>query len=624
MTILRYPQTQLDRDTGASADGAPRHGVGPLLAGGVLALGIALASGLLLSRVASPAGQSVSACALAAVLMVAYSFAKPGTLHTQTVVFAGLASACTVLTAWYFQWVIPWVSFPADMWIWSESDFVNDIIKVRTGYPLYTAESNNESFDYNPGAQVLTYLLASIVGHGTSVPAYRGIQVLYTALAALVGMLAVHRLIRLAGIGDVHISPWTWGAGVTTFLFLLAVNSITNPFVHLLHNDSLAQLISVTAFCLTVYYAGSRSTTLLVCMAIVPVAGFLVKQSCAIWGPLFTLFLIAFDTQRSWKRILLYTGAWSTMLVLVILLCWLVWGEPYVFWTFTVLGSHPVSIRRGLDHVITAWPFLVVGLASGCALLQGSRLRPLLGPWLTWLVLMAVQIYTSSIAFMMNHIGAASVVAGIWGWVALQAIVPDRTALRLWPLVRAAPAVIPLSRSLVVVIVAVLAFGGVGAIALQFRPFPKDAYRYIGEIEQEFQQQDPSQVLLDAGSWIYLRHGIVMKDRAPCIGEKGPQHLGDFQGIIDRISRKTYSKILVRNLHSGNFWYDFAEWERSSGIRNALERNYREVKTIPAVRLARSSHFVLNDYLVAPVSVMVPREQDSQPQHPLQEAEGRK
>jgi hypothetical protein len=87
----------------------------------------------------------------------------------------------------YLYWVAPYVFSPADILIWSEGGFVTDIVKWRTGYPLYSAPQNNESFIYTPGAQLLTYFLAWLVGQATSIPAYRLIQVGFTLLAAVVG-----------------------------------------------------------------------------------------------------------------------------------------------------------------------------------------------------------------------------------------------------------------------------------------------------------------------------------------------------------------------------------------------------------------------------------------------------
>ena len=67
-----------------------------------------------------------------------------------------------------------------------------------------------------------------------------------------------------------------------------------------------------------------------------------------------------------------------------------------------------------------------------------------------------------------------------------------------------------------------------------------------------------------------------------------------------------YRKILVRDLDSPFFIYDWTHWERPSGIRQALEECYQVVRVIPGIEgdvdnLPRINHS-------GPVSVLVPRE----------------
>ena len=47
---------------------------------------------------------------------------------------------------------------------------------------------------------------------------------------------------------------------------------------------------------------------------------------------------------------------------------------------------------------------------------------------------------------------------------------------------------------------------------------------------------------------------------------------GDFSGMLARLNKEEYDKVLVRNLHSGDFWYDHESWSVSSGIRAAWHR----------------------------------------------------
>jgi hypothetical protein len=142
-------------------------------------------------------------------------------------------------------------------------------------------------------------------------------------------------------------------------------------------------------------------------------------------------------------------------------------------------------------------------------------------------------------------------------------------------------------------------------IRLPVGPFSDDAYRYVGEIEKEFAGHAATNVLLDAGSWIYLRNRVVMKDRAPSIGDRGYAEVGNFGPMIERLEQKRYAKILVRNFHSADLWYDHWLWRRSSQIRQALTRSYSEVRTIR--RVAGSERIEELDYLFSDISVLVPK-----------------
>jgi hypothetical protein len=53
--------------------------------------------------------------------------------------------------------------------------------------------------------------------------------------------------------------------------------------------------------------------------------------------------------------------------------------------------------------------------------------------------------------------------------------------------------------------------------------------------------------------------------------------------MLGRIRTRHYEKILVRDLNSPQFLYDYGLWPRSSGVRQALLENYVEVRRIPKV-----------------------------------------
>jgi len=493
------------------------------------------------------------------------------------------------------------VAFPADFLIWSESDFVNDILKLRVGYPLFTPQINNESFTYPPGSQLLTYFFAWLSGHPTSVAAYRTVQVGFTVGAAMVAMACARRILSVAlgtrGVRDARL----WSALWLPFFALLATNPLTNAYVVELHEDGLAQLLSVVAFWLLLRYAMQRERGVLVAMAFVPAAGFLVKQSLIIWGVFYALQLAVFDRPRSLRRFLAFVLGSGALLGGVVLAGYGLWGEPFVYWIFEVLGKHGVSPLRAFDHMRLAWAYFAMALVAGLLLLDRERSRRiLLGPWVAAFALLSIETYTSGVAWMLNHMGPGSLLAGIWFVAAVTALWsaptdsgarPSGAAAWLRPGLAAACGLLLLS--------------GLGLLRIPLPGVPRDARRYAAEIEQEFRGVKPQDVLLDVGSWVYLKPGVVMKDRAPSIGERGYSGTGDFSGILQRIRERRYARIILRGYHQPDFWYDEAIWQRSSGIRAALNDNYREVRTIAAVRPSLPSE--ARSYTLQTVSVLEPR-----------------
>jgi hypothetical protein len=510
-----------------------------------------------------------------------------------------LASVGVLLVACYLYSLIFDILFPADILIWSESEFINDILKFRLGYPIYTAQANNESFIYLPGAQLLTYGLAWLSGHARSLVAYRVIQVGYSLLAAIIAVSCTRQLLDSNSDSRRLKNQLLWGAISLPLLFLIATNSLTNPFTHLLHNDALAQLVTIAAYFLLLRYAITRDKRLLWLMAIIPAAGFWVKQPLAIWAVFYCFQLAVFDRPRSIKRLLVFGLAAFGGISVSMAVGYVLWGGDFTYWIFTVMGKHDLSPLRSFRHALDVWPYIAIGLLGGAVLLRGDNFRRLLGPWLVWLILIFSEIYTSGVAWMLNHIGPGCLIAGVWFVAALIVVWPriseatvSRFKAQEW------------LRAGIGLAILLLMLSGLNIVRVPARSVDDDAYRYVGEIEREFQGHPADKVLLDMGTWIYARDGVVMKDRATNIGDRGLAQIGDFSGIIQRLQEKHYAKILVRNFHSPDFWYDHEMWDKPSGIRQAMMDNYREIGKIEPVGGPKAKSV---GYGFAEISILVPR-----------------
>jgi hypothetical protein len=510
-----------------------------------------------------------------------------------------LVSVLAVLVAIYIFQTVDEVTLPADILIWSESDFVNDMLKHRVGYPLYTEQSNNESFIYTPGAPWLTYQLARLLGSGNAIPEFRLMQVRFTLLAVFLAVFCSYRLVQFSSAASGGRNLKYWGAYGLPFLLLLATNTLTNPFVHNLHNDALALLISIFAYWLVLEYMTSRKRWIVMLMALLPGLSFMVKQSLAVWAVLFMIYLYFVQEPRSLRRVLVFGLFAFGGVGLAVFLGYTIWGEHFIYWTFFVLWEHPRSILRSFQHLLDAWVFFGIGLFAGYVLLRGKRFKSLFWAWFIWLALFMIETQTSGVAWMMNHMGPACVIAGIWFIPAVIRSFPTRIAEPIRDISPQSWLRTALKASLLG-----LLLSGLYVVRVPVKSLPDDVYRYIKEIEHQFSGMQAERVLLDAGTWVYAGEGIIMKDRAPSIGDRGLGEIGDFSGIIGRIEDRYYSKILLRNLNSPDFWYDHYLWKNPSGIREALLENYTESGRIEAV----SSRVFGEDvqYLFQDISILVP------------------
>jgi len=482
-----------------------------------------------------------------------------------------LLTLCAVLLLSIYLFRVSWyVFFPADFLTWSEGDFVMDMLKFSVGYPLFTPQVNNDSFEYVPGAQLLTYALAWLAGKAGSVPFYRVIQVCFTAGAAFLASLCCGRLLRISGANDrsAPVPRWLWNAFWFAALFLIATNSITNLFTHNLHGDALAQLVTMGAYYLLLVYIETRNRWVLAAMSLVAPAGFLVKQSLVAWAGCYAGFLALWG--RSFKRLAIFVAATAGLVGAVTGICYAIWGQPFFFWTMTVLSKNGVSPLRSFQHLLDAWTYFAAGLLGGSVILTAARSKALLGAWLVGMGVLVMETYTSGIAWMLNHMGPGCLIAGVWFLTGV-ALIWERAAGN-WMQAAAAVGVIALM------------FNGMGLIRIPLRPISDDANRYVRDIEHEFQGQRAENILMDTGTWVYWKDRVVMGDRGPGIGDRGRSQIGDFSGILSRIANKRYSKILMRGFHDRDFIYDYYLWPKSSGIRQALLDNYRETGRIPAAQ----------------------------------------
>lgn len=512
-------------------------------------------------------------------------------------VIAALLAAVSFLAIASLAWVSEYLRIPVDLVSFSESPFVDDIIKIRLGLPIYGPVTDNNTYPYTPGTQILTYSIARLLGYATSIPAFRMVQFGYVVLAAIVATATCHQLARGFLRPDEYRHRPLW-IGVWLAVLLLLVNEPSfNPYTHSLHNDGLALLVSMCGFFLIARHHAAPSSWLIAPMAVLPALGFLVKQNQLMWAGVFAIYLAA-SGKAPWRLIGMYLALCVAAVGSVVWGSLLLWGEPFRYWIFSALGDKQVSPMRSMQHLLRAGLFVAAGLWSARVLVLTGMDRGRLAVWGSWALVLAIQAYTSGIGFVMNHMGPGIVLAGCWFLVAV---------VRVWP--RPSPAG-PFWRHSVeqagMAAIVVLLLCGMGLMREPGASVPDDLYRYVAEIEREFSDLPAEQVLMDVGSWIYLREGVLMKDRsAPVslhVGANQPQiNRAALAETIERIESKQYRRILARELDTPRTAYDYQD--RGSGVKDAILQNYRIVRRIPGVEVSRW----WPRHMIAEIVVLEPR-----------------
>lgn len=500
-----------------------------------------------------------------------------GTSHTPrstwSVALLALGAVALALAALYQ--VSFYLRIPVDLLSFAESPFLTDIIKFREGLPLYTPVTDNNSYPYTPGTQILTYAIGSAFGHGTDIPFLRYVQFSYVILASLLAGLFADGLAQLLIPQGRRGSRGLWIASCTSLLFLVALDPRFNNFVHSLHNDGLAMLISMTAAWLAVSHARGARRWHLVAMALLPAFAFLVKQNQLMWAGLFSIYLwFEGTTPKRW--VIAYAVAAGILGVAVMGASVLILGDNFRYWIFGALGEKQVSLARSILHLIWAGLYLTFGLLALVRFVLPARSRAATALWLMTGTMFALTTYTSGLGWTANHMGPAMMLATAWFLVVARDAWPDSVSDRWQALVA------PVAAAGMVLAV----MGGLGVVRLPRNEVSPDLPRYVAAIDKEFEGMDPATVLLDNGSWPYLAKGIVMKDRSSPV----TLHATNNQAFINRpalaetiqrIKERRYRRILARVIDTDQSPYDFHD--RGSGVKTAILENYQIVRRIPGV-----------------------------------------
>lgn len=532
-----------------------------------------------------------------------------------TLALVGVTVLAVALVGAFAIFAWPLLSLPADLLMFSETAFIENVIKLNIGRPLYTPATDSNSIVYPPLAFLATYAVAWPARLTRSVAGLRTIQLGFTLTAAALATITARQL-RAFAFGD---APdrlrGVWIVFTAASLALVATSPRANQFTFALHVDAFGLLVSMTCFWALVSYYRTPAVRWLVALAVLPAVAFMVKQSLAIWLPLAVVAVLA--RSRSIRTALALAVGGATAMAALVGAFHALWGEPFLFWTFEVLSARnllalspaapTISLARAVDHLLRIWPESSIGLFGGYLLLRHrdnlSRLGPLV---LTWLLLVLVESYASASGWgALYHFGPGVLVGAIFLFAAL----PHEWAAAESPAALAWPRAVVFSGGvLAMFLILNVVPNGDPAHPRYARKAgrPADVYRYIDAVDREFQGLPADQVLLGVGSWEYLKADVLQRDRAVSLADQpATGNYANFDVTVGRIRAKTYRKLLLQNFDSPFFWYDWAEWPRSSGFRQAVLDNYVRVRTVDA---AAGSAYLNREILLADtISVFEPK-----------------
>src|SRR5690606_29365380 len=87
--------------------------------------------------------------------------------------------------------------FPWDLYVWAESPFLTDMLKLEQGKPIYGPLADGNSFVYSPGLTYLTYAILKPFGLHLDIRFCRIVTVVIAVLASLIVGFALRRAVRM-------------------------------------------------------------------------------------------------------------------------------------------------------------------------------------------------------------------------------------------------------------------------------------------------------------------------------------------------------------------------------------------------------------------------------------------
>jgi hypothetical protein len=456
--------------------------------------------------------------------------------------------------------------FPWDLFVWAESPFMTNMLKLHNGVPLYTTPADANSFVYSPGLEYLTWALLRPLGLHLDIRFCRLVSV---AVGLLAAWLAARSAVRIALAPGGRAVParaeWVFAGVFTLVVFKNLTADVPHP-------DNLHMLHFAATFLLGVEALRTRSAHWALAAALLAGLAPLTKQ-VAVAGPVGLLGAFLLAGRLRGRTLALCTGvgaaAWVASLALLLV------PEYASFYSFELLSLHPVGPKLfELSSDILLVPHrLLLWVGGVCGVWWYWRPDPALRPYLLlWLGLGLTEVLPGLAGYFKamgtwNNLG----IIDLWLAVGLVPLLarafgeaekvdgpgtPDRIGRRAGVL-----------------------FGAVLLLALLPTRMPPDpALRsYCEQLEQLVGQdlEGGRSVLVAHGAMFGIRNGArdVPLDRANSLVELWVGGQGHRAHTARRLAEAHYDRIYLNSR-----WYGQA-------VERARKDHYRVVGRIPEAPL---------------------------------------
>ncbi len=471
--------------------------------------------------------------------------------------------------------------FPWDLYVWAESPFLTDMIKLDHHLPVFTAPADGNSFVYSPGLEYITYALLKPFGLELDIRFCRLVSVLIGVLAAGCGAMAIRRIARATStLGRSRLFGFvTWGV-----VFLVLSKNFTADIPH---PDNLQALHALLVFWLCLTALETKRFGLAVATMIVAGVGVFTKQVevIAFVGPAAAFALLG---EWGWKRWLLLAGIGVAVAAISLYLLWL---PRYArFYTFDLLAHQGLDLKKismAVSDLLRRdrGALLILSIPAGWRLwrAQGAARRYLI----CWV---AVGCFSTPL-----NMAAYLKTSGIWNNLIL---------FELWLILIVWPFVGMLLDGRLTVTTEVsdekttdripripvmagcaLTLVFLGLLVPIKKPPGADDYRYCGAIQAMVNAdvQAGRKVLVAHGAEFLLRAGVrdVPRDLANTIYELDRGGVASLSEINTRIEAGYYDRIYLIK----------GAWYGEETLKN-LAKHYHVDSTIPGVAYGRHGPWV--------------------------------